>query len=225
MIKLKHQVFLIFLLLINNVLADEEKTDSRGLLAISITLIIGIFLTHFFLKLEFQFIPESTVLIFFGIIVGGLIKLSGNSLDDIYKLDSSVFFLTLLPPIIYDSGYNMHKEYFFFNFGSIFVFAVFGTLLSTIVIGIGLYCFQFLSFFDSMMYASLLSAVDPVATLAIFQALNVEPHLNALVFGESILNDAVSIVLFKTFKDFSKHVFSFYLIFEALTHFLMIFFG
>ena len=119
----------------------------------------------------------------------------------------------------------MHKEYFFFNFGSIFVFAVFGTLLSTIVIGIGLYCFQFLSFFDSMMYASLLSAVDPVATLAIFQALNVEPHLNALVFGESILNDAVSIVLFKTFKDFSKHVFSFYLIFEALTHFLMIFFG
>jgi NhaP-type Na+/H+ or K+/H+ antiporter len=119
----------------------------------------------------------------------------------------------------------MHKEYFFFNFGSILVFAVFGTLLSTIVIGIGLYVLGLLHFLDSMMYASLLSAVDPVATLAIFQALNVEPHLNALVFGESILNDAVSIVLFKSFQAFSNKPFAFYLIFEAIGHFLTIFFG
>ncbi|CAB1329241.1 unnamed protein product [Coregonus sp. 'balchen'] len=38
-------------------------------------------------------------------------------------------------------------------------------------------------------------AVDPVATIAIFNALNVDPVLNMLVFGESILNNAVSIVL------------------------------
>lgn len=39
--------------------------------------------------------------------------------------------------------------------------------------------------------------MDPVATIAIFNALNVDPVLNMLVFGESILNDAVSIVLTK----------------------------
>lgn len=39
------------------------------------------------------------------------------------------------------------------------------------------------------------SAVDPVATIAIFHALKIDPVLNMLVFGESILNDAVSIVL------------------------------
>ena len=43
----------------------------------------------------------------------------------------------------------------------------------------------------------MISAVDPVATLAIFHALNVDPTLNMLVFGESILNDAVAIVLTK----------------------------
>jgi solute carrier family 9 (sodium/hydrogen exchanger), member 8 len=38
-------------------------------------------------------------------------------------------------------------------------------------------------------------AVDPVATIAIFHALDIDPVLNMLVFGESILNDAISIVL------------------------------
>jgi solute carrier family 9 (sodium/hydrogen exchanger), member 8 len=34
-----------------------------------------------------------------------------------------------------------------------------------------------------------------VATIAIFHALDIDPVLNMLVFGESILNDAISIVL------------------------------
>lgn len=49
----------------------------------------------------------------------------------------------------------------------------------------------------SFAFGSLISAVDPVATIAIFNALNVDPVLNMLVFGESILNDAVAIVLTK----------------------------
>jgi solute carrier family 9 (sodium/hydrogen exchanger), member 8 len=44
----------------------------------------------------------------------------------------------------------------------------------------------------------LLLAVDPVATIAIFHALDIDPVLNMLVFGESILNDAISIVLTTT---------------------------
>ncbi|EPY88313.1 hypothetical protein CB1_000178015 [Camelus ferus] len=50
---------------------------------------------------------------------------------------------------------------------------------------------------QSFAFGSLISAVDPVATIAIFNALHVDPVLNMLVFGESILNDAVSIVLTK----------------------------
>ena len=52
-----------------------------------------------------------------------------------------------------------------------------------------------LSLVESFAFGSLISAVDPVATLAIFQALDIDPVLYMLVFGESILNDAVSIVL------------------------------
>ena len=52
-----------------------------------------------------------------------------------------------------------------------------------------------LNFIQSFAFGSLISAVDPVATLAIFQVLDVDPVLNMLVFGESILNDAVAIVM------------------------------
>lgn len=55
-----------------------------------------------------------------------------------------------------------------------------------------------LNFSESFAFGSLISAVDPVATVAIFHALDVDPILNMLVFGESILNDAISIVLTTT---------------------------
>ncbi len=48
---------------------------------------------------------------------------------------------------------------------------------------------------ESFAFGSMISAVDPVATLAIFQALDIDPILYMLVFGESMLNDAVAIVL------------------------------
>nr|NVI76234.1 Na[+]/H[+] hydrogen exchanger 1 [Cucujiformia] len=94
-----------------------------------------------------------------------------------------------------------HKGNFFQNIGSILVFAIFGTTISAFVIGFGVYFLGLaqvvykLSFVESFAFGSLISAVDPVATVAIFHALNVDPVLNMLVFGESILNDAISIVL------------------------------
>ena len=74
-----------------------------------------------------------------------------------------------------------------------------GTAISALVVGGGIYLLGVaqlvypLDFVQSFAFGSLISAVDPVATLAIFQALDIDPVLNMLVFGESILNDAVAI--------------------------------
>ncbi|KAF1647199.1 UNVERIFIED_CONTAM: Sodium/hydrogen exchanger 8, partial [Eudyptes robustus] len=51
---------------------------------------------------------------------------------------------------------------------------------------------------ESFAFGSMISAVDPVITLAIFQALKVDAQLYMLAFGESMLNDAVAIVLAST---------------------------
>lgn len=54
---------------------------------------------------------------------------------------------------------------------------------------------------EALLFGALISAVDPVATLSILgnPELNLDPLLYSIVFGESVLNDAVAIVLFNTF--------------------------
>lgn len=48
-----------------------------------------------------------------------------------------------------------------------------------------------------MFVGAILSATDPVTVLSIFKELGVSPPLFANVFGESVLNDAVAIVLYR----------------------------
>ena len=46
---------------------------------------------------------------------------------------SELFLIILLPPIILESAINMDKKYFFDNIGSILVFAIFGTIMATVI--------------------------------------------------------------------------------------------
>ena len=55
---------------------------------------------------------------------------------------------------------------------------------------------------ECLAFAALISAVDPVSTLGVFGHLKVDPNLNVLVYGESVINDAVAIVLYRTFVGF-----------------------
>jgi sodium/hydrogen exchanger-like protein 6/7 len=54
-----------------------------------------------------------------------------------------------------------------------------------------------LSLIECLTFGSTLSATDPVTILAIFQQYKVDPKLYTIIFGESLLNDAVSIVMYE----------------------------
>ncbi|XP_028278292.1 sodium/hydrogen exchanger 6-like [Parambassis ranga] len=120
--------------------------------------------------------------------------------------DPEVFFNILLPPIIFHAGYSLKRRHFFRNIGSILAYAFMGTVISCFVIGLIMYGFvSFMKvvgqlggdfyFTDCLFFGAIVSATDPVTVLAIFNELKVDVDLYALLFGESVLNDAVAIVL------------------------------
>lgn len=51
------------------------------------------------------------------------------------------------------------------------------------------------TFLDTLYFGALISPTDPLTIISIFNDLHVDVNLYALVFGESVLNDAVAIVL------------------------------
>ncbi|XP_077596140.1 sodium/hydrogen exchanger 6-like isoform X2 [Stigmatopora nigra] len=120
--------------------------------------------------------------------------------------DPEVFFNILLPPIIFHAGYSLKRRHFFRNIGSILAYAFMGTVISCFIIGLIMYGFvSFMKvvgqlggdfyFTDCLFFGAIVSATDPVTVLAIFNELKVDVDLYALLFGESVLNDAVAIVL------------------------------
>ncbi|KFP16693.1 Sodium/hydrogen exchanger 9 [Egretta garzetta] len=164
-----------------------------------------------------------------------------NAMLQKMTFDPSIFFNILLPPIIFHAGYSLKKRHFFRNLGSILTYAFLGTAISCIVIGLIMYGFvkamihlgqlkgwEF-HFTDCLFFGSLMSATDPVTVLAIFHELHVDTDLYTLLFGESVLNDAVAIVLTYSISIYSPkenpNAFDAAAFFQSVGNFLGIFAG
>ena len=115
--------------------------------------------------------------------------------------------------IIFEAGFALDKRGFAANLLPIVTFSILGTLVSTLLIAPFVYFGARASFASStalapdfsyteaLAFSSLISAIDPVSTIAIFGKLGVDRTTSVLLLGESILNDAVAIVLYRHFSD------------------------
>uniref|UniRef100_A0A3B3U3P6 Sodium/hydrogen exchanger n=1 Tax=Poecilia latipinna TaxID=48699 RepID=A0A3B3U3P6_9TELE len=155
--------------------------------------------------------------------------------------DPEVFFNILLPPIIFHAGYSLKRRHFFRNMGSILAYAFVGTVISCFVIGLLMYgCVTLMKhlgkmggdffFTDCLFFGAIVSATDPVTVLAIFHELQVDVDLYALLFGESVLNDAVAVVLSSSIVAYqpqgdNSHTFEAMALLKSLGMFLGVFSG
>uniref|UniRef100_A0A669CVV2 Sodium/hydrogen exchanger n=1 Tax=Oreochromis niloticus TaxID=8128 RepID=A0A669CVV2_ORENI len=151
-------------------------------------------------------VPESCLLISIGLIVGAIMHSVHEEPPAV--LTSNVFFLYMLPLIVLESGYFMPTRPFFENVGTVLWFAVVGTLWNSIGIGISLFAIcqipafgvQDINLQENLLFSAIISAVDPVAVLNVFEDVSVNEQLYIVVFGECLFNDAVTVVLYNMFS-------------------------
>lgn len=167
--------------------------------------------------ISLQWLPEAGGCIIVGAVVSLILKTINKSsstmtlFDYSSSFDDELFMYILLPPIIFQASLSIHKKQFTKLLYPILMFAVFGTFLSSVLIG---YIVHYGTYYipnkitttipllDSMLYGSLISSIDPVATLSILGSMGIATDhvLYVVVFGESILNDGVAIALFDSLK-------------------------
>jgi len=215
----------------------EEKEDdtveySEGILLMIFLLFVANAGGSFLKKKKHKFLQEAGFSTILGLFVGMILWLTNglNSFDSVVKFNQDFFMIVLLPPIIFDSAYNMDKIYFFKNIGGILLYAILGTFVSAITIALMIYAVGAvglgygLTLIECFAFGALISATDPVSVLSIFSEMGADRDLYALVFGESIFNDAVTIVLYRTIIGLSKEGGA-EQISLAFLHFFGIFFG
>ncbi|XP_057515088.1 sodium/hydrogen exchanger 2-like [Amaranthus tricolor] len=161
---------------------------------------------------ENRWANESITSLLLGLVSGGIVLLIRKGQNSrILEFNEELFFIYLLPPIIFNAGFQVKKKQFFKNFATILSFGVLGTIISFCLISAGVLFLlrkiglTQLSINDFLALGAIFSATDSVCTL---QVLNQDetPLLYSVVFGEGVVNDATSIVLFNAVQslDLSK---------------------
>eukprot|EP00312_Isochrysidales_sp_CCMP1244_P019124 CAMPEP_0202786196 /NCGR_PEP_ID=MMETSP1388-20130828/69721_1 /ASSEMBLY_ACC=CAM_ASM_000864 /TAXON_ID=37098 /ORGANISM="Isochrysis sp, Strain CCMP1244" /LENGTH=695 /DNA_ID=CAMNT_0049455747 /DNA_START=15 /DNA_END=2102 /DNA_ORIENTATION=- len=186
--------------------ATHRWTVTLGILGIAATMVSGELLKR---RGIFR-IPEAVIGLLVGVAAGGLSEMfESQTMAEDESFDDEFFMVWLLPPIIFAAGYNMNVPAFFDNLGPTMLLAFGGTVLSAAVVGACVYLAgqlglaYRLSLLASFFFGSLISATDPVTVLAIFKVIGVRDDIFAVIFGESVLNDAVAIVLARTILSFN----------------------
>nr|AVA17617.1 Na+/H+ antiporter family protein 3 [Populus nigra] len=157
---------------------------------------------------ETRWMNESITALIIGVGTGIVILLiSGGKSSRLLVFSEDLFFIYLLPPIIFNAGFQVKKKHFFRNFMTIMLFGAVGTLICCAIISIGaMQIFEKmdigpLDIGDYLAIGAIFAATDSVCTLQVLSQ-DDTPLLYSLVFGEGVVNDATSVVLFNAIQSF-----------------------
>lgn len=200
----------------NEVLDQEAQTHAlymRTVMMLSL-MVFSILMINVVKMNGVHWLGETTMYVSIGILVGlafmvlSLIVPGASHYLSSIQLSWNFFSLVLLPPIIFEGGFTLQRVTFVRNLMPILGLALLGGTYSALVTSVLMYgCSRLIyptfTFIDSLVFGSIISSTDPISVLGMLPP-STDHNLFMLIFGESALNDAVAVILFKFFTDLAK---------------------
>ena len=213
--------------------AEEEISDTRLFFAVFVLAMCGMVksLIRYF---RLVWLPEAAGCILVGVMSGYLMMLFPHS--DL-SFDGNWFLRIMVPPIVFEAAISIDKRSFNRHVIPILFYAIGGTLIATILTALIVHHGSiFLSplcpvipYVESLTFGALISSIDPIAVLSVLSNMGMArtDTIYVTIFGESLLNDGVAIVLFQTLVHFLDEnlVIDGDAIFAAAIHFLVVAIG
>ena len=135
-------------------------------------------------------IPYTIALVLTGLVVGYFGLLPG------VHLEPQILFAIFLPPLLFEACINIHFRSLQRQWKIIGILAVFGTIISIVLVGYGMHYFLGLPVIAALLFGAVISPTDPISVLALFKRLGVNERLSMIVEAESLFNDGIAVVLF-----------------------------
>lgn len=102
-----------------------------------------------------------------------------------------------LPALIFEAAWNLDFSLMKRAWRPILLLAVPGVAITAGLVALAVYRFGSVGIGTALLVGAILSATDPVAIVALFRHLPVPPALKTIVESESLLNDAIAVMLYR----------------------------
>lgn len=187
-----------------------EAGIDQALPFVLVALLFGVVCKHVRKFLPAYLNPPYTVILFlFGFAITALsdnVSLGRitRSIDMWLGVHPHVILLGFLPPLLFESAFDMDYNVFQRIAGQALLLALPGVVLSLCLTAVYIWAFfgEYNWGWDMcFLLGSILSATDPVAVVAVLKTLGAPARLASLVEGESLLNDGSAFVFFLVFKE------------------------
>ena len=116
---------------------------------------------------------------------------------EILNINYQFVYEFLLPIILFESAININIHRFKIQFKTLTFLTTIALVFNAVIVSLLIKIFFGVPFLQSLIFGILISATDPIGVLAFVKKIKIPERLKLIIEGESLLNDATTIIFFE----------------------------